>query len=105
MRVAPLSLLLGLCLAAPAMAEPAIVRVQLVFEPSSLDPHKFDGLEEYRIGTDLFEGLTTMSATDAVMPGVAESWDKSPDGLTWTFHLRPDALWSDGTPLTAEDFV
>ncbi len=105
MRCATLSLLLGLCLATPAMAEPAIVRVQLVFEPTSLDPHKFDGVEEYRIGTDLFEGLTTMSATDAVIPGAAESWDKSADGLTWTFHLRSDVLWSDGTPVTAEDFV
>ena len=105
MRIPALLLALGLVLAPAAWAGPAIARIQLVFEPSSLDPHKFDGLEEYRIGTDLFEGLTTMSATDAVMPGAAASWDKSADGLTWTFHLRPDAAWSDGKPLTSEDFV
>ncbi len=98
-------LLALLAAASAAHAETPPVRLQLVYEPSSVDPHKIESVEEYEIAADLFEGLTIMSATDAVTPGVAESWDKSADGLTWTFHLRPDALWSDGSPVTSQDFV
>jgi oligopeptide transport system substrate-binding protein len=96
------ALLLG---SVSALADPVPARIQLRYELSSLDPHKFDGLEEYRVAVDLFEGLTTYSATDTVLPGVATSWETSEDGLVWTFHLRPDAVWSDGTPLSAEDFL
>ncbi|HVJ53173.1 MAG TPA: peptide ABC transporter substrate-binding protein [Aliidongia sp.] len=88
----------------PVPSQKPPVRLQMPYEPASLDPHKIEGFE-YRIVTDLFEGLTIYSATDAVIPGVAESWETSPDGLVWTFHLRPEAAWSDGAPLTAEDFV
>ena len=49
-------------------------------------------------------GLTTEDAGGQPIPGMAESWQTSPDGLTWTFNLR-EAQWSDGTPVTAEDFV
>ncbi len=49
------------------------------------------------------EGLTRNTAGD-VKPGIAESWDESEDGLTYTFHLRKDAKWSDGEPITAADF-
>ena len=82
-----------------------MVRHQMVNEPVSLDPHKIDGLTDFKIAMDLFEGLTTLSADDRVMPGAAASWESSADGLTWTFHLRPDAVWSDGTPVTTADFV
>ncbi|MEA2755481.1 MAG: oligopeptide transport system substrate-binding protein [Aliidongia sp.] len=74
-------------------------------EPETLDPHKSDGLQEYWIQSDLFEGLTRMDPHGKVAPGVAESWDVAPDGLSWTFHLRPDLKWSDGSALTSEDFV
>lgn len=74
-------------------------------DPETLDVHRSTGVPESWIQLDLFEGLTTVDAKGEVIPGVAESWDISDDGLTWTFHLRPDALWSDGSPLTAEDFV
>jgi oligopeptide transport system substrate-binding protein len=74
-------------------------------EPESLDPQKSDGLEEYWVQSDLFEGLTRIGPHGTVVPGAAERWDISSDGLTWTFHLRPDLKWSDGSALTAEDFV
>ena len=52
----------------------------------------------------LFEGLTEVSwLTNQVEPGLAESWDRSDDGLTWTFHLRRDVAWHDGQPFTAAD--
>ena len=52
----------------------------------------------------LFEGLTETSwLTDQVQPALAESWERSDDGLTWTFHLRGDVLWHDGQPFTAHD--
>ena len=51
----------------------------------------------------LFEGLT-VSTSDGFKPGIAESWDVSEDGKTYTFHLRDDAKWSDGDPVTAKDF-
>ena len=50
-------------------------------------------------------GLTTFSAQGQIVPGAATSWTVSEDGLTWTFNLRKDLRWSDGTPLTADDFV
>jgi peptide/nickel transport system substrate-binding protein len=52
----------------------------------------------------LFEGLTETSwLTDEVEPALAESWEHSEDGLTWTFHLRTDVTWHDGQPFTADD--
>lgn len=74
-------------------------------EPASLDPHKSAGIPEQIVELDLFEGLTAYDAGTHVIPGVASNWDTSADGLTWTFHLRADAKWSDGTAVTAEDFV
>jgi len=74
-------------------------------EPETLDPQKSDGTQEYWVQSDLFEGLTRTDPHGKVIPGVAESWDIAPDGLSWTFHLRPDLKWSDGTPLTSDDFV
>ncbi|MEI9985475.1 MAG: peptide ABC transporter substrate-binding protein [Aliidongia sp.] len=74
-------------------------------EPETLDPQKSDGVQEYWVQSDMFEGLTRIDPLGKIVPGVAESWDIAPDGLAWTFHLRPDLKWSDGSPLTAEDFV
>ncbi|HYE44476.1 MAG TPA: peptide ABC transporter substrate-binding protein [Caulobacter sp.] len=73
-------------------------------EPATLDPHTSTGTWEDRIQSDLFIGLTQSAADGTTVPGVAERWETSADGLTWTFHLR-EAVWSDGHPLTAEDFV
>ena len=75
-------------------------------EPESLDPSQIQGVPEHRIYEALFEGLVTIDPETADgIPGVAESWDISEDGLTYTFHLREDAVWSDGVPITAQDVV
>ena len=74
-------------------------------EPETLDFHKSSGVPEANIERDLFEGLITESADGKPQAGVAEKWEISSDGKTYTFHLRTDAKWSDGTALTADDFV
>ena len=88
----------------PAVAATVLRRASQV-DPATLDPQKSAGSYEQNIEMDLFEGLTTYNAAARPVPGVAERWETSADGLVWTFHLRPDAKWSDGTPVTAEDFV
>ncbi len=84
-------------------------RADLVFingaEPETLDPAIITGQPEGRIVNALFEGLTSYNRSGQVVPGVAESWTISPDGRVYTFTLRPEARWSDGRPVTAEDFV
>jgi oligopeptide transport system substrate-binding protein len=74
-------------------------------EPASLDPHVTTGVGESYLLQALFEGLVTKNPnTLEPEPGVAETWDISEDGRTYTFHLRANALWSNGAPVTAEDF-
>ena len=73
-------------------------------EPASLDPMKAVGLPEIQVMRDLFEGLTNQDALGKIVPGVAESW-QSNDNKTWIFTLRKDARWSNGEPVTAQDFV
>ena len=74
-------------------------------EPKSLDPQLATGEPEHRLLTAMFEGLARLDARSLEpVPGVAESWEISADGKTYTFHLRPDARWSDGRPVTAQDF-
>ena len=74
-------------------------------EPKSLDPAIITAQLDGRICLALFEGLTTRNAKGDIVPGQAETWDHTPDGLTYTFHLRPDIKWSNGDPVTASDFV
>jgi len=74
-------------------------------EPHSLDPLLAVDVPAQRVLDDLYEGLTTVDAYGRTVPGVASSWQQSADGLTWTFHLRPEARWSNGAPVTAQDFV
>ncbi len=73
--------------------------------PDSLDPQKARGFEAQSILRDLCEGLTTLGHDATVAPGVASAWEASADGRTYTFHLRPEARWSSGEPVTAPDFV
>ncbi|MDM2910852.1 oligopeptide ABC transporter substrate-binding protein OppA [Citrobacter sp. Cpo012] len=73
-------------------------------EVQSLDPHKIEGVPESNINRDLFEGLLISDVDGKPSPGVAEKWENK-DYKVWTFHLRKDAKWSDGTPVTAQDFV
>jgi oligopeptide transport system substrate-binding protein len=75
-------------------------------EPKTLDPQKMTGQPEQRLADALFEGLTYHdNDTLKPVPGSAESWDTSPDGLRWTFHMRKAARWSNGDRVTAHDFV
>lgn len=74
-------------------------------DPTSLDHHKTSTVAEANLMRDLYEGLVSHNAKAEVVPGVAESWEVSGDGLTYTFKLRADAKWSNGDPVTANDFV
>ncbi|UAN49199.1 MULTISPECIES: ABC transporter substrate-binding protein [unclassified Serratia (in: enterobacteria)] len=73
-------------------------------EVASLDPHKVEGTPESNIILNLLEGLVSTDANGHLAPAVAENWENT-DYQTWTFHLRPGAVWSDGSPVTAQDFV
>ena len=74
-------------------------------EPGSLDPHKVSGDWENRIVGEYMEGLVAEDIRANAIPGQAESWTISDDGLVYTFKLRGDAVWSDGVPVTAQHFV
>lgn len=74
-------------------------------DPTSLDHHKTSTVAEANLMRDLYEGLVGLDAKAEIIPGVAESWEISDDGLTYTFKLREDAKWSNGDPVTANDFV
>lgn len=74
-------------------------------DPETLDPQKTSTVYEGNILRDLFEGLVIHSASAKILPGMAESWSTSADGITWTFKLKANAKWSNGEPVTADDFV
>lgn len=75
-------------------------------EPVDLDPQITTGAQEINIHMALFEGLVAPHPeTLEPEPGVAKRWDVSGDWQTYTFHLRPEAMWSDGQPITAQDFL
>ncbi|MEK7794313.1 MAG: peptide ABC transporter substrate-binding protein [Candidatus Hydrogenedentota bacterium] len=75
-------------------------------EPKSLDPHLVTGTVEEKVLSSLFEGLVNMDyATMMPVPGAAERWDVSEDGVVYAFHINPTAKWSNGDPVTAGDFV
>lgn len=111
----PLVALALLLLAAPLAAALALrgsvrERAELVMvngaEPRTLDPALMTGAPEGRVADAIFEGLAVRDPrTLRPLPGVARSWEVSDDGLVWTFHLRAEARWSDGRPLTAHDFA
>lgn len=92
-------------------ASPASAQLGVVFhrgtggEPDTLDPHRSEETSAAEILRDLYEGLTVEGPDGQILPGVAERWDVSDDGRTYTFHLRGDARWSNGEPVTAADFV
>lgn len=74
-------------------------------EPDTLDPHRSEETSAAEILRDLYEGLTVEGPDGEIRPGVAERWEISEDGRTYTFHLRKDARWSNGDPVIADDFV
>jgi len=73
-------------------------------EPETLDPSTTESTVAHAIVHDLFEGLTVEDNHGVIVPGIAQSWQRT-DDLTWVFKLRPNALWSNGQPVTADDFV
>ncbi|MCJ7814430.1 MAG: peptide ABC transporter substrate-binding protein, partial [Xanthomonadales bacterium] len=87
------------------LAQEQILRRGNGEEPETLDPHHALGVPASHILRDLFEGLTAESADGDIVPGVALRWNISRDARTYTFYLRRDMVWSNGDPLTAEDFV
>lgn len=76
-------------------------------EPRFLDIQRCNSVGEHQINMALFEGLVAedKNSDRAAEPGVAERWEPNADKSVWTFHLRKNAKWSDGTPMTAHDFV
>jgi len=111
---ATLLVLLALTLGACAKRETKIVsgtRDQVLHlgnlsEPNDLDPQIADSQQTFNVIQAFFEGLTQYDAkTCEPVPAVATRWEVSADNLTWTFHLRPEAKWSNGDPVTAHDFV
>ncbi len=85
--------------------EARVLRRGLGGQPGSLDPHRAEDAFAYDVLRDLYEGLTVSGPTGEVLPAAAESWRVDDDGKRYTFLLRPDALWSNGDPVTAGDFV
>lgn len=86
--------------------KPAVkhLRYSVGTEPETLDPRKSTGSPEANVEAQIFEGLTTVNDKDQPVPAAAERWEISSDGLRYTFFLRSDAKWSNGDPVTAEDF-
>jgi oligopeptide transport system substrate-binding protein len=101
-------LVIALALAAAGCGR-KLDRADLVFingaEPELLDPVFSTAQATGRVMYALYEGLTSFDAGAKPQPGVAERWDISPDGRTYTFHLRKNAVWSNGDPVTAHDFA
>ena len=87
------------------LAPDQVLNRHLETDPRTLDPSLSEDVVGQIVLEDLFEGLTTVAMDGSVVPGVATSWETSADGKIWTFHLRKDARWSNGEPVTADDFV
>lgn len=85
---------------------PADVTIINNAEPESLDPVVIVAQADMRVVQGMFEGLTRLEPVKAqAVPGLAANWDISPDGKTYTFHLRTNLVWSTGEPITADDVV
>ena len=98
--------LLLLSATAWGMAAPKVLTYNSGAEPDSLDPNLTATVDANNLSRQMFEGLVAEHPKEVrVVPGVAEKWVISPDGKTYTFYLRKNAKWSDGTPVTATDFV
>lgn len=96
--------MLFLFLTGCAIEQPAELRIVNGKEPESLDPATVVGQPDGRVVGSIFEGLTRYNATNAAPePGLADRWEISPDGLVYTFHIRTNAQWSTGEPITARD--
>jgi oligopeptide transport system substrate-binding protein len=84
---------------------PQVLRRGLSGEPATLDPAASGDTFSHEVLEDLYEGLTSESPSGDVIPGVASSWSVDASGRQYTFRLRPDARWSNGKPVRAQDFI
>jgi oligopeptide transport system substrate-binding protein len=100
-----LTMLLTLLLTACGRQEAGIFRCDIANAPANLDPQFATSPEAKMIIQNLFEGLVVLQPTGELIPGAADSWEISPDGLAYTFRLREGLLWQDETPLVAGDFA
>ncbi|MCF6094124.1 peptide ABC transporter substrate-binding protein [Microaerobacter geothermalis] len=87
------------------MSKEQVITVNALSEPPSLDPALIDNQIAGDIANQLFEGLVRFDKDGNIVPGVAKEWKISDDGTTYTFYLNQDAKWSNGDPVTAEDFI
>lgn len=85
-------------------AKDQVLRINMSSEPPTFDPGKAQDSQANTVLKLMYEGLVR-SVDGKEVPGVAETWDVSPDGLKYVFHLRKDAAWNNGDPVTAKDFV
>ena len=99
-----LALMAALFLAGTGAAAEGEIVFNLAVEPQTIDPVRNNAVDGSNVIFNLFDGLVRIGFDDAPEPGCAERWEVSEDGMTWTFHLRKGLKWSDGKPLTAEDF-
>lgn len=100
-----MTILLSACGESTPHPEDEILSFNITSDPLTLDPQIADDYSGILLVTNLFEGLVRMNEDGEIVPGMAESWDISDDGLTYTFHLIEDTKWSNGTSVTAYDFV
>lgn len=105
----PLVLVLLLACALPCLAPQATAAETLERgngpEPSTLDAHRCQEIACANVLRDLYEGLVAEDAHGALIPGLAQAWARSEDGLEWRFTLREGARWSDGQPIDAAPLV
>ena len=88
-----------------SVADKDTLMVDVGAEGASIDPARAENGQEFRVVNDLFAGLIDFDQANRPIPGMAEKWEISSDGKTYTFHLRQGLKFSDGTPITAKDFV
>lgn len=99
------ALLLCLCAGCGSYKADASFTYLLEQNVTSLDPQTASNSAAELVISSLFEGLCRIDEDGEAIPGVARSWEANSDSTEFTFHLRRNAQWSDGTPLTAQDFV
>ena len=87
-----------------ASNEPKVLNLNNSSEPGSLHPATAQGTHDSWVLDHVFEGLVKKDASGQIVPGIAERWQMSQDGITWTFELKEGIKWSDGEPVTAHDF-
>ena len=107
--IAPFLFLATLILVSVVLDKP-LPRADIVYantaENFTLDPQRLSYQHDVRTSRSLFEGLVNVeSEHGGIEPAVATSWECSKDGRTWTFHLRPDARWTNGAPVTSANFI